>query len=217
MMLVFLALHEVLILLLGFCFSDAFSFDILQTGPKVQNNELRATFEFFSKRSKAAWEYRRDHTDHHSSGESAQLKKSKFSEVLSGLGGYVFIFLTLTGRQKHARNECVRSKSGKFLPSVTSSTWPIPIVSKDTSAFIPFISLVLYFFWSTWFNKTHCKFYQNSVRFEHLIVSEDYLQGITLHHPIALAHQGTFHSLSYLQLGYCTFAVHQECSGYPLN
>ena len=29
----------------------------------------------FSKRSDAASEYRRDHTDHHSSGESAQIEK----------------------------------------------------------------------------------------------------------------------------------------------
>ena len=49
-----------------------------------QINEFRATFEFFSKRSKIVWEYRRDHMENHSSGESAQLEK--FSEVLSAYG-----------------------------------------------------------------------------------------------------------------------------------
>ena len=42
-------------------------------------------------KNKAAWEYKKDHTNHHSSDESVQIKKnSKFYEVLSSLGRLYF-------------------------------------------------------------------------------------------------------------------------------
>ena len=50
---------------------------------------LKKNSQFFvSKRSRASWEYRMDHTDHHSSGESKQILK--FFQVLSALGGHLY-------------------------------------------------------------------------------------------------------------------------------
>ena len=43
-------------------------------------------FDFFSKRSKDAWEYTRDHKRHHSRGESAQIKKILKVFMVSTLG-----------------------------------------------------------------------------------------------------------------------------------
>ena len=73
-------------MLLGFC-SLTFFVGYFATSTKT---EFRATnFEFFSKRSKAAWENRRNHTELHSMNESVLIKTfSKVSEVLSALGGY---------------------------------------------------------------------------------------------------------------------------------
>ena len=51
----------------------------------VRNQEIRPKidfFKFFSKPRKATWEYWRDPTDHHSSGESAQIKKAKHRKFL---------------------------------------------------------------------------------------------------------------------------------------
>ena len=57
--------------------------DILQPRPKKAFYRILIFQNFFSKRSKAAWQYKWRHT-HHSCCESAQIKKfSEFTETLS--------------------------------------------------------------------------------------------------------------------------------------
>ena len=70
-------------------FFDAFPSDNERSSPEKRIScDIWIIFEN-SKRSKAAWEYGMEHTDHHSSAESAQFKN--FSEILSASGGYVLI------------------------------------------------------------------------------------------------------------------------------
>ena len=79
---VFLGLQKILILRstynvtqFWFVFFYASSSDILRPRPKW---EVRATFKkFFSffKAQQSSWEYSRDHTNHHSSDECAEIKK----------------------------------------------------------------------------------------------------------------------------------------------
>ena len=50
-------------------FFDVFLYDTSRPRPKYE--DFSEKLDFFSKRSKTAWEYSRDHMDLHSSGESA--------------------------------------------------------------------------------------------------------------------------------------------------
>ena len=63
-------------MLLVVCFFTLFRTKNLQPGPKQGVSiDIRKTLNFLSKRGKAAWEYRSDCMEHHSSGERRQNKK----------------------------------------------------------------------------------------------------------------------------------------------
>ena len=79
------------LVLLGLCFWRFFV-RRFPTSCKTRNFFAKLKKINFSKRSKAAWDYRRDDTDHHCSSDCAQIKKLKIFRSSVFLGRLCLLF-----------------------------------------------------------------------------------------------------------------------------